>query len=52
MVEQTKEKEIKDQLGEFMKHVRGPPWSWYITTKEKKEKENKENKENREELIL
>ena len=30
MVEQAKEKENEDQLGEFMYRVRGPPWSWFI----------------------
>ena len=30
LVEQTKEKEKEDQSGEYMYHVRGPPWSWFI----------------------
>ena len=30
LVEQVKEKEKEDQSGEYMYHVRGPPWSWFI----------------------
>ena len=29
-IEEAREKENKDELGEYMYRVRGPPWSWYI----------------------
>ena len=29
-IEEAREKENKDELGEYMYCVRGPPWSWYI----------------------
>ena len=29
-IEEAREKENKDESGEYMYHVRGPPWSWYI----------------------
>ena len=30
LIEQEKEKEKEDQSGEYMYHVRGPPWRWFI----------------------
>ena len=35
--EESREKENKDEFGEYMYHVRGPPWSWYIKKIQKQE---------------
>ena len=29
-IEEAREKENKDESGEYMYRVRGPPWSWYL----------------------
>ena len=29
-IQEAQDKESKDELGEFMYRVQGPPWSWYI----------------------
>ena len=29
-IEEAREKENKDESGEYMCRARGPPWSWYI----------------------
>ena len=45
LVEQAKEKEKEDQSGEYMYHVRGPPWSWFMMKIPKKCRESSNYKD-------